>query len=151
MGVSRQKNAAFTLVELLVVITILGMLMALLMPAVNSVRESMRRTQCKNNLKQIGTAANAHLTAYGFFPSGGWGMIWLGDPDRGTGASQPGSWIYQLLPYLGFDMIHDLGKGEGNGASGNFTSSLKFTMYGPKMKSSAIPLFICASRRRAIL
>ncbi len=54
MAVSRQKSAAFTLVELLVVITILGVLMALLLPAVNAVRESMRRTTCKNNLKEIG-------------------------------------------------------------------------------------------------
>ena len=61
--------------------------MALLLPAVNSVRESMRRTQCKNNLKQMGLAANQHVSQYGFFPSAGWGKQWLGDADRGTGAT----------------------------------------------------------------
>jgi prepilin-type N-terminal cleavage/methylation domain-containing protein/prepilin-type processing-associated H-X9-DG protein len=109
MAVFRRNYLAFTLVELLVVITILGVLVGLLVPAVNSVRESMRRTQCKSNPTQMVVATNAHLTQYGFFPSAGWGMMWLGNPDRGTGSFQPGSWIYQLLPFLGYDMIHDLG------------------------------------------
>ncbi len=141
----------FTLVELLVVIAILGVLMSLLLPAVNSVRESMRRTQCKNNLKQMGAAANMHLAQFGFFPSAGWGMMWLGDADRGTGASQPGSWIYQLLPFLGLDMIHDLGKGQGIAGSSNFNSSPKYTTYGPQMKIAAIPLFNCPARRKCIV
>ena len=151
MAVSRQKNAAFTLVELLVVITILGVLMSLLLPAVNSVRESMRRTQCKNNLHQMGVAANAHVTQYGFFPSSGWCMVSTGDPDRGTGGTQPGGWIYQLLPFLGLDMIHDLGKGQGNGTSSNFTSSYKYTTAGLEMKSAAVPVFNCPTRRRSIM
>ena len=111
MAVSRRKYAAFTLVELLVVITILGVLMSLLLPAVNTVRESMRRTQCKDNLAQIGSAALQHLAAQGHFPSSGWGYMWTGDPDRGFGARQPGGWLYNCLPYMGMDMIHDVGKG----------------------------------------
>jgi len=143
VAVYRRRNAAFTLVELLVVITILGLLMSLLLPAVNSVRESMRRTQCKNNLAQIGVAANAHVTSYGFFPSDGWGMMWLGDADRGTGAGQPGGWIYQLLPFMGLDMIHDIGKGLGKGLpnDGKYNA-------GPDMKSAAVPTFICPTRRQ---
>ncbi|MGA2253632.1 MAG: prepilin-type N-terminal cleavage/methylation domain-containing protein, partial [Thermoguttaceae bacterium] len=81
MAVSRGKNAAFTLVELLVVIAILGILMALLLPAVNMVRETMRRTQCKDNLAQLGKAAQEHLTVQNTFPAGGWGWSWIGDPD----------------------------------------------------------------------
>ncbi len=157
MAVSRQKNAAFTLVEMLVVITILGVLMSLILPAVNSVREAMRRTQCKNNLKQMGVAANAHVAQYGFFPSAGWGMKWLGDPDCGAGAHQPGSWIYQLLPFMGLDMIHDLGKGLGNENSSSFTSSAKYTGQpnppggGPQMRYAAVPVFNCPTRRRSIV
>ena len=111
MAVFRRKNAAFTLVELLVVITILGVLMALLLPAVNGVREAMRRAQCKNNLYQIGKAALQHSAMHDHYPSSGWGWEWVGDPDRGFGARQPGGWIYNALPFMGLDMIHDLGKG----------------------------------------
>ena len=47
----------------------------------------------------------------GHFPSSGWGYVWTGDPDRGFGARQPGGWVYNSLPYMGLDMIHDIGKG----------------------------------------
>ena len=68
MAVSRRKNAAFTLVELLVVITIIGVLMSLLLPAVNSVRESMRRTQCKNNLRNSGKPRSSTWQRRATFP-----------------------------------------------------------------------------------
>ena len=138
MAVSREKNAAFTLVELLVVIAILGILMGLLIPAVGAVRESMRRTQCKNNLSQIGKAAQMHLAKFGHFPSSGWGYLWVGDPDRGVGARQPGGWIYNLLPFMGLDMIHDIGKGSGTGKAS------------AELQSAVIPSLICPTRRRPV-
>lgn len=101
----------FTLVELLVVITIIGILISLLLPAVQSAREAARRLQCSNNLKQLGLASLNHEAAMGFFPSNGWGCYWSGDPDCGSGPSQPGGWIYNLLPYLEQQSLHDLGAG----------------------------------------
>ena len=142
---SRKKSAAFTLVELLVVIAILAILMGLLLPAVNSVRESMRRMQCKNNLAQIGRGAQANLTRVGHFPSSGWGYLWIGDPDRGFGAKQPGGWIYNLLPFMGLDMIHDVGKdlpGPGSGTA-------KYAALA-EARSAAIPFLICPTRRKVM-
>jgi len=146
MAVSRGRNAAFTLVELLVVITILGILMSLLLPAVNAVRESMRRAQCKNHLHQIGVAVGEHLSKYDYFPSAGWGMMWAGDADRGSGGPQPGSWIYQLLPFMGLDMIHDIGKGLGPG----LPNDAKY-MAAQNLRSTAIPNFICPTRRKVMM
>ncbi len=150
MSDSRHKNAAFTLVELLVVITILGVLMALLLPAVNSVRESMRRAQCKNNLAQVGAAALLHRTAQQHFPSSGWGWEWTGDPDHGFGARQPGGWVYNSLPYWGLDMIHDLGKGLSGGSNGADPNSPKGKALA-EAQSAVIPFLICPTRRRPIL
>lgn len=106
------KNRAFTLVELLVVIAIVGILIALLLPAVQSAREAARRTTCQNNLRQIGIAILAHHSSQGRFPTGGWGYVWTGDPDRGSGRHQPGGWAFQILPYLEQTSLQDLGRGE---------------------------------------
>jgi prepilin-type N-terminal cleavage/methylation domain-containing protein len=104
-----RSAAGFTLVELLVVITILALLMALLLPAVQSAREAGRRAQCANNLKQLGLAAAQHESAHKHFPTGGWGWHWVGDPERGFGKRQPGGWVYNILPYIEERMLHDRG------------------------------------------
>jgi prepilin-type N-terminal cleavage/methylation domain-containing protein len=101
----------FTLVELLVVIAIIGILVALLLPAIQAAREAARRTQCKNNLKQLGIACQLHHDTYKFLPSGGWGDWWVGCPDQGAGKSQPGSWAYSLLPFIEETAAAGLGQG----------------------------------------
>ncbi|MCX7424671.1 MAG: DUF1559 domain-containing protein [Planctomycetia bacterium] len=107
----RRPLHGFTLVELLVVIAIIGILIALLLPAVQAAREAARRAQCANNLKQLGLGAVMHEEAHRFYPSGGWGYYWIGDPDRGYGKSQPGGWIYSILPYIEQTDLHELGAG----------------------------------------
>ena len=87
MSRSMRHHAGFTLVELLVVITIIGVLMGMVVPAVQMAKEQARRITCANNLGNLGKAARTHLSKYGYFPSGGWGSQWVGDPDMGPGPS----------------------------------------------------------------
>ena len=104
------RRAGLSLVEVLVVIAIVGILAGLLIPAVQAARESARRSQCKNNLKQLGLAMEQHASVYGRYPSDGWGHAWVGEPDRGTGKEQPGSWIYNLLSYIEQEPLRKLGR-----------------------------------------
>ena len=90
-------RTAFTLVELLVVMTIIAILVGLTLPAVNGARETARRVICTNNLTQLSRAMNTHVTTQGFFPSGGWGWFWIGEPDCGYGSQQPGSWFFNIM------------------------------------------------------
>src|SRR5262249_32051146 len=73
-------QSGFTLVELLVVIAIIGVLVALLLPAIQAARESARRTQCLNNLKQIGVALHNFVSAEKHFPPGSVAKIYLAQP-----------------------------------------------------------------------
>ncbi len=133
---------AFTLVELLVVIAIIGILMSMTLPAIQSARESGRRTQCLNNVRNMSSAALQHLTANNCYPSGGWGFNWAPDPDLGFGMRQPGSWMYSILPYMEETALHQAGKGLDNKGKRDA---------GQKRAMTPLSIFNCPTRRRAEL
>src|SRR4051794_9609902 len=88
----KHTTHAFTLVELLVVIAIIGVLVALLLPAIQAARESARRSQCNNNLKQIGLAIHNYELSYKRLPAG---AVWNSAP-----RVRKGSILFFLLPFM---------------------------------------------------
>jgi prepilin-type N-terminal cleavage/methylation domain-containing protein len=141
-SLTMRRQRAFTLVELLVVIAIIGVLVSLLLPAVNSAREAARRTQCLNHLRQLGLAGIMHGESQGYYPSGGWNYEWTADPNRGFGKKQPGSWLFSVLPYMEEHATFDLAKGMTPGTAPHNAAI-------DQTHSRAISIFHCPSRRTA--
>jgi len=132
---------AFTLVELLVVIAIIGVLVALLLPAVQAAREAARRTTCANQVRQIGLAMQNHVSSLGSFPTGGTGngpnianyvSGTLSSPGQPNGPNKQGlGWAYQILPFL-----------EQSAILGITTQT--------HLQATAVPIYNCPSRRQAV-
>src|SRR5262245_17985795 len=95
----------FTLIELLVVIAIIGVLIALLLPAVQQAREAARRIQCTNNLKQIGLAMHNYHDTVGSFPPARKGCCW-------------GTWNIFILPYIEQASLYNAWNSSGNNLAG---------------------------------
>ncbi len=131
---------AFTLVELLVVIAIIGVLVALLLPAVQAAREAARRAQCMNHLKQIGLALENHVSALGVYPTAGnspnpdlanYTTGSRTSPGRPNGPAKQGlGWPYQILSFLEQNAIKEI------------STQLQ-------LQQASIPGYFCPSRRNA--
>ncbi|MBI2823599.1 MAG: DUF1559 domain-containing protein [Planctomycetia bacterium] len=103
----RSRSAGFTLVELLVVIAIIGVLVGLLLPAVQQAREAARRSQCTNNLKQIGLALHQYADQLGGFPSSTTSQIDFGVWSPNPTSYHLHSWASLVLPFLEQTALHD--------------------------------------------
>jgi prepilin-type N-terminal cleavage/methylation domain-containing protein/prepilin-type processing-associated H-X9-DG protein len=131
------RRGGFTLVELLVVIAILALLVALLLPAVQSAREAGRRVQCTNNLRQIALACSSHLEQLGTFPSGGWGWKDGPDPDGGYHEKQSGGWLYNILEFAELSAVRQVGVGLTGDAK---RAAIRSVVERP------VPLYFCPTR-----
>ncbi len=107
----KTTKQAFTLVELLVVIAIIGILISLLLPAIQAAREAARRMQCQNNLKQLALGCLTHLDAQKFYPTGGMFYQYMVDPDYGFGKMQNGGWTSTILPFIEHKSVWNMAKG----------------------------------------
>jgi len=143
----RSREAGFTLIELLVVIAIIAILVSLLLPAVQQAREAARRTQCKNNLKQIGLAMHNYHDVYNVFPLGAYSAI---DDDMGYDDDGYG-WATMLLPYIEQTNLYNqlpMTWGDGTGYPGNWGVHQRyFDLNGTIVPGSGQPLaaFRCPS------
>jgi prepilin-type N-terminal cleavage/methylation domain-containing protein len=131
----RSRYSAFTLVELLVVIAVIGVLVALMLPAIQKARESARRAQCANNLKQIGLGMHEYLSSYGTFPPGYVSMVLLDHDDGGPGWA----WGERLMGFIEQPALRD---------QIDNIKELGATLRSPDaepVRLTSLPLFICPS------
>jgi len=124
-----------------VVIAIIAILVALLLPAVQSAREAARRIQCSNNLKQLTLGCLNHESAHGHLPTGGWGWRWFGEASRGFKEDQPGGWCFNILPYVELSQMHNLADGANN-AERRANSAI--------LAATPVSFFHCPTRRPSV-
>ena len=122
------------------VITIIGILIALLLPAVQAAREAARQAQCANNLKQLGLACLNLEQTQKHLPAGGVGFLFVGDPNLPPDRNQPGGWAFNILPFLEQQSLHDLGLGLSSAAKNAALA---------RMNATPLVMLYCPSRRKA--
>ena len=146
------KNNGFTLVELLVVIAIIGILVGMLLPAVQQVREAARRTECSNNQRQLGIACHNYESAFGSFPDG----LYCSDADNSSGGAYNITWyghtvFAKILPYLeqgnvfeqfNFDLSAAAAVSNTTDSNGNFGLD---AIIAEIPTAATVPSFICPS------
>lgn len=131
----------FTLVELLVVIAIIGVMVGLLLPAVQAAREAARRTQCSNNMKQMGLGAHNFQGTYGYLPGGARDGHTEYDWNCCNSRHSSGwSWMFQILPFVEQTPLYELGK------SGDSTDNIANPNHAA-VAGSFTPIFNCPTRR----
>jgi type II secretory pathway pseudopilin PulG len=128
-------------VELLVVIAIIGILVALLLPAIQAAREAARRAECTNHLKQIGTAFLMHENAHKILPGAGTSCYHVGDAMRGRGKKQTGGWMFNILPYIEEQEIYNLT----NDGDAKVTTAQKAAA--KRMQETPVTVYSCPTRR----
>ena len=144
LSYGQRKKRGFTLVELLVVIAIIGVLVALLLPAVQAAREAARRAQCKNNLKQIGLAGHNFESQYKHFPLGGtvnfpsYDAYFTGGKPNGP-LKQGLGWAYQILPFLEQANVAQVASSTHDGTA--VKNAMRI------LAETPIPMYNCPSRR----
>ncbi len=131
----RRTDTGFTLVELLVVIAIIGILIGLLLPAVQSAREAARRMQCTNHLKQVGLALQNYENNYGVYPFGAY-MVWSGPEED----YRRGSILIRLLPFLEQQALYDAFDFDET-----VTDSQTLGGSSEKIASVVVPTYVCPS------
>jgi prepilin-type N-terminal cleavage/methylation domain-containing protein len=133
-----RRRRAFTLIELLVVIAIIAILVSLLLPAVQQAREAARRTQCKNNLHQLGLSLHNYESTYGMLPTN---MRFLNQQPYGSYVRA--STYVKVLPFLDQQPLYDMVNFTYNGS--NDFCSLQLTTSGQPIGNSRLPVFLCPS------